>query len=306
MEHRNHLKFAAVSSLVILLCVSVFMVVFFSIHSCKEHPGVAWKVTLEDFPELKEIHSKFVESCRIPIIPDEYFNDIASNATFQRMRADCMNINDEIQKKYEEFETLAKKEVPWASGVKSFYGVRYAIAETDHLIKNTEETFTEIPSEFKPCKRPKRVTEYTPRLGCYIRHITEELENFAVTKVKELMERLRLPNALQRLTDSRGATYMPPGGFMEVHSNRFHLAGWRLYLHYLPEKGESWFNYRHPFDKSFRKIADTTLKANLFRIRKLPEKLLWHSIYADTPRFSWGIWIPPELGQYLKLGSNRV
>jgi hypothetical protein len=77
-------------------------------------------------------------------------------------------------------------------------------------------------------------------------------------------------------------------------------------MHWLPDEGDSYFVYRHPFDTTYRVVKDTNDGANMFRIRKPPKNLLWHGIYSETPRFSWGIWLPPELAQYLKVHGERV
>ncbi len=99
---------------------------------------------------------------------------------------------------------------------------------------------------------------------------------------------------------------MPAGSFMEAHTNRHHLAGWRFYFQYLPEAGQSVFYYRHCHDKSLHAVPDSNLAGNMFRIRKLPDTLLWHSIVADTPRMAWGIYLCPELAQHLKSVGQRM
>jgi hypothetical protein len=244
-----------------------------------ERPGVTWKIKYSDHPELNAIYEKYKESCVIPQIPTAYFSEIITNTTYQQMRNDCRFItNENIETKYEDFETQKSRE--WFDDV--------SILNTDPLLKI-------------------RHKDYNSRIGCFIRNIPLELEAFAKDKINELMKRLNLPNRLKRLSDSRGATYMPEGGCMELHSNRDHYGGWRLYMHVVnTEKGKSWFSYRHPFDKSVRIIQDENERANLFRIRKLPNELLWHSIWSNTDRFSWGIWLPPELAHALKGDNDRI
>lgn len=235
-------------------------------------PGVAWKIPYEAYPELAEIYAAFVKVCIIPEIPERYFTDTAQDVEFQSMRRDCTRL-PQVGK----YETLELSSQPMSR----------QFAESNPLYQ--------VPGG-----------EYILRYGCYRRSIPFEVEQLATEKISHLMARLGLGNRLNKLTDSRGSTYMPPGGFMEYHSNQDHLGGWRLYMHYLPDKGNSWFAYRHPFDGSYRRIADSNIAANMFRIRKKPKKLLWHAIYADTPRFSWGIWLPPELAQHLKTHGHRV
>jgi hypothetical protein len=194
----------------------------------------------------------------------------------------------------------------WSNNIREFFSDKYFINHS--VTKSVDAVFSEIPIDVsqKKCEYVPRVEEYTPRLGCYRRHISFELEQFATEKIKQLMSRLNLPNKLEKLSDSRGSSFTPLGGFMECHTNRFHLAGWRFYMHYLPENGESFFAYRHCYDGSLRIIPDSNTAANMFRIRKLPDALLWHSLWADTPRHSWGIYLPPELAQELKKLGKRL
>lgn len=246
-------------------------------------PGVAWKVPYASYPELQAIYEEYRKSCEIPPIPPEYHQAAKENELYQSMRNDIRAPTlPADMKKYEEFEKTSLSKLEWAQSLKSFYS----------------------------CQSPYRIQpkcDYVPRLGCYRREISADLEQFATKQIQALMTRLGLPNRLERLTDSRGATYMPPGGFMEFHSNQDHFGGWRLYMHYLPQGGKSAFVYQHPYDGSRREIEDNNEEGNLFRIRKPPKRLLWHGIYSeDAHRFSWGIWLPPELAQHLKTYGRRM
>jgi len=254
----------------------LFVIIYFSVKGSQKDPGVAWKVPYSTYPELREIYEAFKQSCKIPEVPQRYFEDIAKDADYQTMRNDCKNLPDE--KKYSDLEL--RKE-----GAKYF--------NIDKFTEQGNEAY-KIPN-----------SEYSVRGGCFARQIPNEIEQVAQKNIEKLMQRLNLPNRLERETDSRGTTYMPPGGFMEYHTNQNHYGGWRLYMHYLPENGNSWFVYQHPYEKSYHKIADNNESANMFRIRKPPKNLLWHAIYSDTHRFSWGIWLPPELAQHLKQFGTR-
>jgi len=282
---RNSWRSPVIWTGLIFLCVILFIVIYFSVQGSKEaDPGVAWKVPYEAYPELKDIYENYKSTCVIPAIPKKFFDDTQANTTYQQMREDCKRLPD--TEKYEAFETK-KWTLTWAQRIKSF---------SDGV--NLPEYDIPVGAQ--------GAGEYKLRIGCYHREISDEMESYTSQKIQALMTRLGLPNKLDHLTDSRGGTYMPPGGFMEYHSNQNHQGGWRLYMHYLPEGGESWFAYQHPFDGSYRRIADTNEGANMFRVRKPPKNLLWHSIYSDTPRFSWGIWLPPELAQHLKTYGERI
>lgn len=260
--------------------IILFIVIYFSVKGSEQDPGVAWKVPYEAYPELKEIYEAFKNSCEIPDIPSEYFADISQDEDYQNMRNDCKTLPDE--KKYADLE-LGRE-----------------TAKLENLDK-----FLDVTNARYMIPPDKKGAEYRVRGGCYTRDIPKDVEKIATENIHKLMERLNLPNRLEHETDSRGSTYMPPGGFMEYHSNQKHYGGWRLYMHWLPDGGESWFAYQHPYDKSYHRIYDSNEAANMFRIRKPPKNLLWHCISSDCHRFSWGIWLPPELAQHLKQFGKR-
>lgn len=259
---------------ILFIGVIIFIIVYFSVKGSEANPGVAWKVPYAAYPELQEIYEAFKNSCKIPEIPVSYFRDIAEDEGYQAMRKDCHELPDES--KYEQIELSGGEK----QGLERFM---------DESNVNYQIPLNRVGFE-----------EYKVRGGCYSRTIPNEVESLATTNINKLMERLGLTNRLERQSDSRGTTYMPPGGFMEYHSNQNHHGGWRLYMHYLPEGGDSWFAYQHPYDKTYHRIYDSNEGANMFRIRRKPKRLLWHCIVADTHRFSWGIWLPPELAQHLK------
>jgi hypothetical protein len=284
----------AVFALFILMVVIVIGMMVIAIYYRQEEvPGVAWKIPFETFPELNAIRQKFAESCEIPNIPPEYTEDTLRNKNFQQVREECDVLTQDLDEKYTLFETGASESLAWSKDISRFSESTYDIKDTSKNCGSSD------------CSR-MNLGQYYPRMGCYGRYVPEYLTTFAAQKINELMLRLNLDNHYERDTDSRGSTYTPPGGFMEMHTNRDHFAGWRMYIHYLPEEGVSYFSYRHPYDQSYRRIYDENNRFNLFRIRKLPDKLLWHSIRSETPRFSWGLWVPPELAQYLKTFGERV
>jgi hypothetical protein len=295
-------------ALLLLLLAIIFLVgSALIVTNSQPAPGLSWKIKYSDYPELQDIYNAFVSSCITPDVPESWFENTAKNPVFQEMRKDCMELDPIIlEGKYTKYETEALEKSEWSLGIREFFSDKYFINHS--ITKSVDAVFAEIPIDIsqKKCEYIPRVEEYTPRLGCYKRHISFELEQFAIEKIKNLMQRLHLSNRLDKLSDSRGASFTPGGGFMESHTNRFHLAGWRLYMHYLPENGDSFFAYRHCYDGSLRVIPDSNTSANMFRIRKLPDKLLWHSLWADTPRHSWGIYLPPELAQELKKSGNRL
>jgi hypothetical protein len=293
--------------LLLLLAIISLLIIGLIVTNSQTAPGLSWKINYLDYPELQDIYDKFVKSCITPDVPESWFENASKNVVFQEMRKECMELNPLIlEEKYTKYETEAMEKSEWSHDIREFFSDKYFINHS--VTKSVDAVFSELPIDIsqKKCEYVPRVEEYTPRLGCYRRHISFELETFATEKIKQLMSRLHLPNKLEKLSDSRGASFTPQNGFMECHTNRFHLAGWRLYMHYLPENGESFFAYRHCYDGSLRVIPDSNTAANMFRIRKLPDALLWHSLWTDTPRHSWGIYLPPELAQELKKLGKRL
>ncbi len=291
----------------ILLGLICLVVIGLLITNSQSAPGLSWKINYSNYPELQDIYNEFVKSCITPNVPDSWFENSRKNVIFQEMRKDCMELNPRVlEGKYTKYEMEPMDKSEWSLSIKEFFSNKYFINHS--VTKSVDALFSEAPIDisYKKCEYVPRVEEYTPRLGCYKRHISFALEEYATKKIKEIMDRLHLSNRLEKLSDSRGATFTPKNGFMECHTNRFHLAGWRLYMHYLPENGESFFAYRHCYDGSLRIIPDSNIAANMFRIRKLPDTLLWHSLWADTPRHSWGIYLPPELAQELKKVGKRI
>lgn len=85
----------------------------------------------------------------------------------------------------------------------------------------------------------------------------------------------------------RNFYYYPSGTFMAWHTNS-NGTGKRLYYTLLSSKGDI-FRYRDP---STKKIIDIEGKpgwnAKQFLIGRAKKDLLWHTIYATGPRFSFG------------------
>lgn len=292
----------------------IIMLIVISIQMSQEAQGLAWKIDYSDFPELQEIYNRFVESCIVPDVPEQYYVDSLQNEVWQQTFKECQDLDfNLLETKYTKFETEPMEKSEWALEIQDFYSNKYMINNT--IGKDVNELFAHQPLDVsqKKCQFQPRIVDFQARFGCFQRHVSQDLEDFAISKIQNLMKRYNLQNETKYLSDSRGSTFMGPvsensahtKGFMECHSNRHHMASWRLYMHYLPQnKGTSFFAYRHCFDKSLHTIPDSNFKANLFRIRKLPNELLWHSIYTSEQRFSWGLGIPGELAQYLR--SNAI
>lgn len=259
-------------SIVFMLIVISTIILCATIFTVSPDPGVAWKIPYV-YTELVDIYLQFKMLCHVPNLSKEYLALRNNHKEYQLMRSDCHTLPDE-----EKYERLELHQDPVL--IKSLD----TLNDSRFLMNNLE-----------------------PRLGSFIMNTPSDFNDFIMERIGTLMTRLHLPNSKQHSSDKRGATYIPAGGCMEYHSNQSHFGGWRLYMHYLPEGDEqkSWFAYKHPYDGTYRRIYDNNSGANMFRIRKKPNKLLWHCIYSDVPRFSMGIWLPPELAQHLKVYGER-
>ena len=82
-----------------------------------------------------------------------------------------------------------------------------------------------------------------------------------------------------------GHFWYPPGGFMGWHTNQ-KAPGWRIYINYTEESEKSFFRYQDPDSGEIITKNDDIINFRLFRI--CPEKPLWHAVYSDTHRFSFG------------------
>ena len=72
---------------------------------------------------------------------------------------------------------------------------------------------------------------------------------------------------------------------MGWHTNN-RAPGWRVYLTYAEQPGKSFFRYRDPGTGHIVTSTDGGWDMRLFRVS--PEAPLWHSVYTETHRFSFG------------------
>ena len=86
------------------------------------------------------------------------------------------------------------------------------------------------------------------------------------------------------LTQS-GHFWYPAGSFMSWHTNS-RVPGWRAYLSFAEEPGRSFFRYRHPESGEIITLEDTGWDLRIFKLEA--NTPLWHAVYSDTNRFSFG------------------
>jgi len=109
-----------------------------------------------------------------------------------------------------------------------------------------------------------------------------------------------------------GHLWYPPGGYMGWHTNSG-APGWRMYISYAEEPGKSFFRYRDPVTHDIVTSWDERWNVRLFEIRAdIP---LWHAVYSDTQRFSFGyvlhrdslpLWAMWKCKQIVKTSLGRI
>jgi hypothetical protein len=83
-----------------------------------------------------------------------------------------------------------------------------------------------------------------------------------------------------------GRTWYPEnGGYMGWHTNS-NNKGYRLYCSYVRQPDISFFRYRHPLTKEI--ITSWDKSGWNFRLFRIDDNLLWHSVYSETDRLSIG------------------
>ena len=119
-------------------------------------------------------------------------------------------------------------------------------------------------------------------------------------RVDELMENLlksifssKTPLAIS----TSGHFWYPAGSYMGWHTNS-RVPGWRVYINYAEEPGKSFFRYRDPQTKEIVTLNDKVWNLRIFRITT--EQPVWHTVYSDTNRFSFGYMV------HQKPSMNRV
>ena len=95
--------------------------------------------------------------------------------------------------------------------------------------------------------------------------------------------------------EARGNFYYPKGAYREWHTNAYHVNGYRMYF-IATGKGGSYFNYINPESNQVVNLKDANEYANIFYVYGTDnwDKMIWHSIYSNTDRFSLGFNIHPE------------
>ena len=113
-----------------------------------------------------------------------------------------------------------------------------------------------------------------------ISELRKKLDRVASDRIRDIFQ---MKNEL--LIFNSGHFWYPPGGYMGWHTN-FKVPGWRLYISYAQEPGRSFFRYRDPKSSEIVTVWDDGWNFRLFKID--PHRPLWHAVYSETNRFSFG------------------
>ena len=108
-------------------------------------------------------------------------------------------------------------------------------------------------------------------------------------------DRTQMREILDLGMEARGNFYYPKGAFREWHTNAYHVNGYRMYF-IAKGQGDSYFNYINPDNNQVVNLKDVNEYANIFYVYGTDnwDKMIWHSIYSNTDRFSLGFNIYPE------------
>ncbi len=113
-----------------------------------------------------------------------------------------------------------------------------------------------------------------------VRRLMRGVDRLVARKVKELF-RSDHPVWADRI----GHFWYPPGSYMGWHTNS-NAPGWRMYVTYCDDPGKSFFRYRDPRSHEIATSYDRRWTVRLFKVSA--NDLMWHSIYSDTNRYSFG------------------
>lgn len=92
------------------------------------------------------------------------------------------------------------------------------------------------------------------------------------------------PRRSLRLFQS-GRNWYPPRGYMGWHTNA-NVKGFRLYCSHAPDAGASYFRYQDPISKTI--VTSWDQAGWNFRCFRTDLEPLWHCVYSETDRISFG------------------
>jgi hypothetical protein len=123
-------------------------------------------------------------------------------------------------------------------------------------------------------------------------HIAGSVNDPAVLEKLRLVDRLMASKVRELfatwkdlVVKQSGVFWYPPGCSMGWHTNS-KAVGWRIYINYAEQEGESFFRYRDPHSAEIITLPDKTWNCRVFRVSA--SNPLWHCIYSNTNRFSIG------------------
>jgi hypothetical protein len=102
-----------------------------------------------------------------------------------------------------------------------------------------------------------------------------------------ILSRVRalFPGCPNLSAENTGHFWYPPADFMGWYTN-LRTPGWRIYISVVDEPGRSFFRYRDPRNGQVVTSWDGGLDVRLFRIT--PFAPVWHAVYSQANRFSFG------------------
>lgn len=123
-------------------------------------------------------------------------------------------------------------------------------------------------------------------------HIDKSINDSLLTEVRDNLDAKMAVLLRDEISKRRkfrvacsGHFWYPPGSYMGWHTNN-KAAGWRAYLTYATKPGRSFFRYRDPRNGEIVTSLDGEWDLRIFRVD--PRAPLWHAVYSETDRFSFG------------------
>lgn len=123
-------------------------------------------------------------------------------------------------------------------------------------------------------------------------NVDSAIINDKIARLRERLDKVVLEHA-QKLfpgcpkleIENTGHFWYPAGTYMGWHTN-LRTPGWRYYINFVDQPNKSFFKYRDPNTGEIITSWDQIWNIRLFHIT--PAAPLWHAVYSNTNRFSFG------------------
>lgn len=140
--------------------------------------------------------------------------------------------------------------------------------------------------------------ELSNAIGFNSRHVAASIRDGEMRRVRRSFDDVLRREVARAFAPARAPLlfwaadyWYPAGAYMGWHTNN-RFPGWRIYVTHASEPGRSFFRYRDPLSGEVRTSLDARWMLRFFLVD--PKRPLWHAIYADAERFSFGYMAHPR------------